>query len=121
MKEVSSTAFRMQASKLFDAVERGEQIVVLRHGKPIAEIRPIAAAETRDPSWLLDDLRDAAIVNLAPVVIAGTVQVLQAAPLRAADAMHVAAALAWNAELFVSADHRQLAAARAAALEVKPV
>ena len=51
MKEVSSTAFRMQASKLFDAVERGERIVVLRHGKPIAEIRPIAAAETRDPSW----------------------------------------------------------------------
>jgi prevent-host-death family protein len=51
MKEVSSTAFRMQASKLFDAVERGERIVVLRHGKPIAEIRPIAAAETRGPSW----------------------------------------------------------------------
>jgi predicted nucleic acid-binding protein len=70
---------------------------------------------------LLDDLRDAAIVDLTPAVIAGTVEVLEAAPLRAADAMHVAAALAWDADLFVSADHRQLAAARAAGLEVKPV
>lgn len=70
---------------------------------------------------LLDDLRDAAIVDLTPAVIAGTVEVLEAAPLRAADAMHVAAALAWDAELFVSADNRQLAAARAAGLEVKPV
>jgi prevent-host-death family protein len=51
MQQVSATDFRSQASKLFDAVERGERIVVLRHGKPIAEIRPIDSEEPRGPSW----------------------------------------------------------------------
>jgi uncharacterized protein len=70
---------------------------------------------------LLDDLRDAAIVELTPAVIAGTVDVLESAPLRAADAIHVAAARAWQAEVFVSSDQRQLAAAQAAGLAVRPV
>ena len=51
MKHVSCTDFRSQASKLFDDVERGERIVVLRHGKPIAEIRPIDSDEPRGQSW----------------------------------------------------------------------
>jgi prevent-host-death family protein len=51
MKQVSATDFRSQASKLFDAVAQGERIVVLRHGKPIAEIRPIDSDEPRGPSW----------------------------------------------------------------------
>ncbi|MFM1903990.1 MAG: hypothetical protein RLZZ440_1890 [Planctomycetota bacterium] len=51
MKRVSFTDFRMQASALFDAVERGEHVVVLRHGKPVAEIRPVVADATDSPSW----------------------------------------------------------------------
>lgn len=51
MKQVSFTDFRMQASALFDAVERGEQVLVLRHGKPIAEIRPVVNDLSGSPSW----------------------------------------------------------------------
>jgi prevent-host-death family protein len=60
MKTVSFTDFRSQASSLFDAVERGETIVVLRHGKPVAEIHPVSAGGPRDPSWRRPGLRLAA-------------------------------------------------------------
>jgi predicted nucleic acid-binding protein len=49
------------------------------------------------------------------------VTVLEASVVRAADAMHVAAAVVWGAELFVSSDRQQLAAARKAGLRVKAV
>lgn len=42
MKLVTFTEFRRNASALFNAVERGETVRVLRHGKPIAEIVPLA-------------------------------------------------------------------------------
>ena len=51
MKTVSFTDFRSQASALFDAVERGETVVVLRHGKPVAEIHPISTGGPRTPAW----------------------------------------------------------------------
>jgi len=70
---------------------------------------------------LLDDVGDASIVDLTPAVVKETVALLEASPLRAADAMHVAAAVAWGAEWFLSADRRQLAAARRAGLRTKPV
>jgi len=46
---------------------------------------------------------------------------VEASPVRAADALHVAAALVWKAELFVTADQRQLVAARKAGLKVQAV
>lgn len=70
---------------------------------------------------LLEDVADAALVDLTPAVIKETVALLEASPLRAADAMHVAAAVVWEAERFISADRRQLAAARKAGLRTKAV
>lgn len=70
---------------------------------------------------LLEDVADATIIDLTPAVIAATVAVLEMSTVRAADAMHVAAASVWGAELFVSADRQQCAAARKAGLAVKPV
>lgn len=70
---------------------------------------------------LLADVADAALVDLTPAVIKETVALLEATPLRAADAMHVAAAVVWNAEWFISADRRQLTAARRAGLHTKAV
>jgi len=52
-------------------------------------------------------------------VIAATVTALERSAVRAADAMHVAAAAIWGAEIFVSADQQQLAVARKAGLKVK--
>ena len=43
MKQVTFTEFRQNAASLFESVERGESVVVTRHGKPIAEVMPVSA------------------------------------------------------------------------------
>ena len=65
------------------------------------------------------DVRDAVIVNLIPEVIVTSTKLLEASPLRAMDALHVACALVWGAELFVSSDKRQVTAAKKAGLKIK--
>jgi predicted nucleic acid-binding protein len=66
---------------------------------------------------LSNDVRDAVIVNLIPEVITMSTRLLEASPLRAMDALHVACALVWGAELFVSSDKQQITAAQKAGLE----
>jgi prevent-host-death family protein len=56
MSTVSLTEFRSHASGMLDRVERGETLVVLRHGRPIAEVSPVAAP-TAVPSWKKPALR----------------------------------------------------------------
>jgi len=51
MISVTFTEFRKYASALFSAVENGETIQVLRHGKPIAEILPFKDPANHLPSW----------------------------------------------------------------------
>lgn len=67
------------------------------------------------------DLADADICQLTPAVLSAAIVLLEAGPLRAMDALHVACAQAVRADLFVSADHRQLDAARKAGLNVEDV
>lgn len=56
MKTVSFTEFRKHASHLLSDVEKGEMLVVIRHGKPIAEIKPLTE-EPKKPSWKRPGLR----------------------------------------------------------------
>lgn len=51
MKQVSFSEFRRNAASLLDAVEKGETIRVLRHGKPIAEVVPVPAPGDATLSW----------------------------------------------------------------------
>ena len=51
MRTVSFTEFRKDASALFSAVEDGETIRIVRHGKPIAEILPFQDTIDKPPSW----------------------------------------------------------------------
>lgn len=67
------------------------------------------------------DLADADICQLTPDVLASVISLLEAHPLRAMDALHVACALAIEPDVFVSADHRQLSAARKAGLKIVDV
>ena len=67
------------------------------------------------------DVRDADIVILTPDVVQLSVGVLERHPLRAMDAIHVACALAWEADLFSSSDLRQVTAAKAAGLRTEQV
>lgn len=53
---VTLTEFRSHASGMLTRVEQGERLVVIRHGRPIAEISPISAAGG-EPSWKKPALR----------------------------------------------------------------
>jgi predicted nucleic acid-binding protein len=68
---------------------------------------------------LLNDVHDAVLIQITPAVISRTVKLLENNVLRAMDALHVACALEWHAELFVSADKRQVEAAKNAGLHSK--
>ena len=56
MKTVAFTEFRKNASEFFSDVEHGEILVILRHGKPIAEVSPISSSDSL-PAWKQPALR----------------------------------------------------------------
>ncbi|MDI6447726.1 type II toxin-antitoxin system VapC family toxin [Anaerobaca lacustris] len=68
---------------------------------------------------LFEDIHDAAIVNLTADVISSCTTILEENPVRAMEALHIACALRWGAELFVSADQREVSAARKAGLRTR--
>jgi predicted nucleic acid-binding protein len=70
---------------------------------------------------LLSDLGDADICGITTQVLGSVIQLLESKALRAADAIHVACAMAYRADTFASADRRQLAADRKARLRVVDV
>jgi antitoxin (DNA-binding transcriptional repressor) of toxin-antitoxin stability system len=57
MKTITFTEFRKHASGLLSDVEKGETFLVLRHGKPIAEISPASPERGARPSWKRPGLR----------------------------------------------------------------
>lgn len=57
MKSVTFTDFRKHASGLLSEVERGATLIVIRHGRPIAEISPASPQRTATPSWKKPGLR----------------------------------------------------------------
>ena len=67
------------------------------------------------------DLADVDICQITADVLVSVVSLLESHPLRAMDAVHVACALAVKPDVFVSADHRQLSAARKAGLKIAEV
>ena len=70
---------------------------------------------------LLQDVRNADIINLTASVIGSSITILEASSVRTLDAMHIACAIEWDADLFVSSDNRQLAAAKKAGLKTKTI
>ena len=57
MTTVTLTDFRSHASGMLTRVENGETIVVLRHGRPVAEVIPVARQSDALPSWKQPALR----------------------------------------------------------------
>jgi prevent-host-death family protein len=51
MKTINFTDFRKNASSFINEVEHGETIILLRRGKPIAEVVPFSGRHSRTPSW----------------------------------------------------------------------
>ena len=76
---------------------------------------------TQAKQRLSQDVRDAVIINLTPDIIQSSIEVLETAFVRTMDALHIACALAWGADLFASSDHRQATAAKAMGLKTKQI
>ena len=57
MTTVTVSEFRSHASGMLTRVENGETLLVLRHGRPIAEVTPTANHNNGQPSWKQPGLR----------------------------------------------------------------
>ena len=57
MRTINFTEFRSNASLLLSEVEKGEIVLILRHGKPIAQISPPEKKNNGIPSWKRSGLR----------------------------------------------------------------
>ena len=57
MTTVTLSEFRSHASGMLTRVENGETLLVLRHGRPIAEVTPVANQSKQQPSWKKGGLR----------------------------------------------------------------
>lgn len=57
MRTVNFTEFRSKASVLLSAVEKGEIVIVMRHGKAIAKISPPGMIDENLPHWKKPALR----------------------------------------------------------------
>lgn len=51
MKTITFTEFRKRASGFITEVEHGETLVLLRRGKPVAEVVPFSDKSERTPAW----------------------------------------------------------------------
>lgn len=60
---------------------------------------------------LLNDVRDTTILQITPSVVLRSIKLLEINMLRAMDAFHIACALEWKADLFVTSDKKQFEAA----------
>ncbi len=84
----------------------------------VREEKLASAAYRTLKGGMMADLADVDICEITQEVLASVVSLLELHPLRAMDGLHVACALACTPDAFVSADHRQLSAARKAGLSV---
>ncbi|MBE0552009.1 MAG: type II toxin-antitoxin system VapC family toxin [Ignavibacterium sp.] len=70
---------------------------------------------------LIEEFEHIEIINVVPEVIAKSITLLEKNSLRTLDAIHVASALMWKPDLFVSADKRQVVSAKKTGLKVRLV
>jgi len=57
MKTIAFTDFRKKASDLITEVEHGETIILLRRGKPVAEVVPFSDTAKRTLAWKQSGIR----------------------------------------------------------------
>src|SRR6266699_384863 len=100
----------------FAAAKRSRGLCRLRRERRLSRAKYQVLKQT-----LLGDLAGADLCELTTAVMRGVIRLLESNPLGAMDAIHVASAAAYGAELFASADLRQLAAARKLRLRVVDV
>ena len=68
---------------------------------------------------LLEEIEDVVILNITPTVIMRSIELLENITLKAMDALHVASAIEWKPDLFVSSDIRQTETAQKSGLQTQ--
>jgi len=68
---------------------------------------------------LAEEIADADIIQLTDAVIESTTMLMEKNILRAMDAIHIACAKEWQADLFLTSDKRQIKAAKKVLADVK--
>ncbi len=76
---------------------------------------------TKIKERLIEEIIDATIVNVVPEIISESIVLLEKNKLRTIDSIHIASALLWQPDIFVSSDKRQISAAKKSGLKVKYV
>jgi len=51
MKTIPVTDFRKNTASFINEVEHGERLVLIRRGKPVAEINPFSDRPPTNPAW----------------------------------------------------------------------
>ena len=69
----------------------------------------------------LGDIRDITLVAIDTQVVNYSIRAIETAPLKALDPLHIACALLWKPDYFVSSDFQQIAGAKKMGLAVKHV
>ena len=59
MKQIQASEAKAKFSEVLDAVERGETIVILRHGKPIARLVPDVDERQRKARAAMEAIKEA--------------------------------------------------------------
>jgi hypothetical protein len=67
------------------------------------------------------DIEQASVIDVTPAVIARAIECLEATPVSASDAVHIASALVATADLFLTSDRQQSKAAVRMGLTVEEV
>ncbi len=76
---------------------------------------------THAKKLLAQEVADATIIQISSQVITQTIYALETSMVRTLDALHLASAVQWRADIFVSADKQQIKAAHHLNLQTKQV
>ena len=58
MKQIQASNAKARLAELLDEVERGETIVITRHGKPIADLKPHADSRREDALRAMAEIKE---------------------------------------------------------------
>jgi prevent-host-death family protein len=58
MKQIQASTAKARLAELLDDVERGETIVITRHGKPIADLKPHADSRREDALQAMREIEE---------------------------------------------------------------
>ncbi len=110
------------ADFLSQATELGVCIILLPEIVSALNRRVREGVITRGEYWdirqqLQEDIQDATVLQVTDAVVMTSITLLETNVLRAMDALHIACALEWKADLFLTSDKRQFAAAKKTGME----